>query len=79
MSLEVAIPTGCWAALDQMLGGVVPHLQTHLQSVCRLAGLRAALDRDRVFVDAQVRGRALFIHPKAMGGVLVELEEISPT
>jgi len=25
------------------------------------------------------RGRALFIHPKSMGGVLVELEEISET
>ncbi|MFM8314743.1 MAG: VOC family protein [Deltaproteobacteria bacterium] len=24
------------------------------------------------------RGKALFIHPKSMGGVLVELEEISP-
>jgi methylmalonyl-CoA epimerase len=25
------------------------------------------------------RGRALFIHPKCMGGVLVELEELSPS
>ncbi len=83
LRIELLEPTSEDSPISKFLlkraGGGIHHLSfevTDLESW--LATLKkAGLEVLAPGIRQAARGRALFIHPKSLGGVLVELEEIS--
>ncbi len=85
LRIELLEPTDAESPIAKFLakrpGGGVHHLSfevTRIESwleTLRTRGVEVLPPGIR----SAARGKALFIHPKSMGGVLVELEEISPT
>ncbi len=82
LRIELLEPTSPDSPISKFLdkrGGGIHHLSFEVEGLERwLETLkREGLEVLPPGIRKAARGRALFIHPKSVGGVLVELEEIS--
>jgi len=83
LRIELLEPTGQDSPIAKFLekkpAGGLHHISFEVTGIEKWVDI---LTREKIEIIAPgirkaARGRALFIHPKSMGGVLVELEEIS--
>lgn len=82
LRIELLEPTSQDSAIAKFLtkrpGGGLHHLSFEVEGLEAWYDVlvRAGLEVLQPGIRKAARGRALFIHPRCMGGVLVELEEI---
>ena len=83
LRVELLEPTGADSPIAKFLAkrsdGGLHHLCFEVEGIEKWEALlkKEGFDVLPPGIRKAARGRALFIHPKSMGGVLVELEEIS--
>lgn len=84
LRLELLEPTSADSPISKFLAkrpdGGLHHISFEVSSI---ESWKTVLEKDGVEIlppgiRKAARGKALFIHPKSMGGVLVELEELDP-
>lgn len=85
LRIELLEPTGAESPIAKFLvkrpAGGLHHLAFEVTGIERWVEVLKAKGIEVLppGIRTAARGRALFIHPKSMGGVLVELEEITAT